>query len=94
MFEYIIVVYYDADNVTRRIYGLIYGPTEAEALANLGNYYDDGICRIEYFGFAGDPDFPLYELNDDYADNYKVSGRKFRKIIPTLNEIPKGEIVE
>lgn len=94
MFEYIIVVYYDEDKITKRIYGLIYGKTEEEALANLGKYYSDGICRIEYFGFAGDPDFALYELNDDYADKYKVTGRKFKKIIPKLNEVPEGKIVE
>lgn len=96
MWEYIIVVYYSDINKTKRIYGIVYGKSEEDALWYLGKYYGDTICRIEYFGFgANDADDCLYELNDDWADDIKISGRRFKKMIPELNDLPSNSnIVE
>jgi hypothetical protein len=95
MWEFIIVIYNDMKNRSERKYGIIYGEDEKTALAKLGAYYEGVLCRIEYFGFGGmDAEDVVYEFNDEYADRFDISGRKFGKIIPPLNDIPDDKIYE
>lgn len=92
-YEYIIIQYNDDKYRTERKYGIIFGKDESDALYNLGKYYD--IMEIEYFGCVSeDEDDVVYELNDDWANDFKASGRKFKKIIPELNEIKRNNIYE
>ena len=44
---------------------------------------------------AEDEDDCLYELNNNYADRFDVTGRKFGKTVPRLNEtLENTEIFE
>lgn len=94
IYEYIILQYNDEKHRTERKYGIVHGKDESDALYYLGRYYD--IIRIEYFGCVSeDEDDRIYELNDDWAKDFKYSGRRFKKIIPELNELPiNNEIYE
>lgn len=95
MWEFIVIVYNDMKKRKERKYGIIYGKDEETAFAKLGAYYGDVLCYIEYFGFGGmDADDVVYEFNDEYADRFDISGRKFGKIIPPLNDISDNEIYE
>ena len=95
MWEFIIVIYNETEKRSERKYGIIYGENEETALAKLGAYYGHDLYFIEYFGFGGiDVDSVVYELNDEYADRFDISGRKFGKIIPPLVDIPKDKIYE
>ena len=92
IFEYIILVYNDMKQRTERKYGVVTGKDTETAIANLGRWYGDIIIRIEYFGSpAEDEEDSVYEFNDSYADRFDITGRKFGKIIPSLNEIPKND---
>ena len=96
IFEYIVLVYNEINERTERKYGVVSGKDTETAMANLGKWYGDEIIRIEYFGSpTKDKKDTVYEFNDEYADTFSVTGRKFGKIIPPLNEIPEyGEIYE
>ncbi|HAH17788.1 MAG TPA: hypothetical protein DCL29_02035 [Eubacterium sp.] len=93
IYEYIILQYnMDKERVERR-YGIIFGSDESDALYKLGKYYD--IMEIEYFGCVSeDEDDVVYEFNDDWADDYSFSGRKFKKMIPELNKVKRDDIYE
>ena len=88
IFEYIVLRYNDIENREERKYGLIGAEDEYNALSKLGSYYGDTLLRVEYFGTPYDDD--VYELNDNYANDFKGSGRKFGKIIPPKNIIPEN----
>lgn len=94
VYEYIILQYNEYKNRTERKYGIIFGEDESDALYKLGKYYD--IMEIEYFGCVSeDKDDVLYELNDDWADGgFKLSSRKFKKMIPELNDTKRDNIYE
>ena len=92
VYEYIILEYNLDDNRTERKYGIVFGKDESDALYKLGKYYN--IMEIEYFGCVSDYDEVVYQLNDDWANDYKISGRKFKKIIPELNEVKRDNIYE
>ena len=93
LYEYIILQYDEDKNRTERKYGIVFGQDESDALYTLSKYYD--IMEIEYFGCVSeDEDDVIYELNDDWANDYKFSGRKFKKIIPELNDIKRDKIYE
>ena len=93
VYEYIILQYNDDKKRTERKYGIIFGKDESDALYKLGKYYD--IMEIEYFSCVSeDEDDVVYELNDDWANDYSFSGRKFKKMIPELNYIERKEIYE
>ena len=96
IFEYIVLVYNEINERTERKYGVVSGKDTETAMANLGKWYGDEIIRIEYFGSpAEDEKDIVYEFNDEYADTFNITGRKFGKIIPPLNEIPNsGKIYE
>jgi hypothetical protein len=96
IYEFILLSYNEDENRTERKYGIVAEENEEQALGKIGDLYGDSLVRIEYFGctseFDGDS---VYILNDDWANNFKISGRKFKKIIPELNEIPENsEIYE
>lgn len=94
IWEFIVVVYNEDKERTERKYGLVAGD-EKTALEKIGGWYGDGLLRLEYFGTpAEDEDDCLYELNDDYANKFNITGRKFGKTIPKLNEIPESNIYE
>ena len=93
VYEYILLQYNEDKSRTERKYGIIFGSDESDALYKLGKYYD--IMEIEYFGCVSeDEDDVVYEFNDDWADDYSFSGRKFKKIIPELNDIKRDDIYE
>lgn len=93
IYEYIILQCNNDKNRIERYYGIVFGQDESDALYKLGKYYD--IMEIEYFGCVSeDEDDVIYELNDDWANDFKFSGRKFKKIIPELNEIKRDKIYE
>ena len=96
IFEYIVLVYNEMEERTERKYGVVSGKDTETAMANLGKWYGDEIIRIEYFGTnATDKEDHVYEFNDYYADRFDITGRKFGKIIPPLNEIlENGKIYE
>ena len=96
IFEYIVIRYNEMKERTERKYGVVSGKDTEEAMANLGKWYGDEIIRIEYFGSpAEDAEDTVYEFNDGCANRFDVTGRKFGKIIPPLNEIPEyGKIYE
>lgn len=95
MWEFIVVIYNEMKNRSERKYGIIYGEDEETALVKLWAYYGDSLSFIEYFGFGGmDADDVVYEFNYEYADRFDISGRKFGKIIPPLNNIPENKIYE
>ncbi|MBO7691659.1 MAG: hypothetical protein J6T10_03385 [Methanobrevibacter sp.] len=96
LFEYVIVIWSEVRDRTERKYGIVSGRDTEEAMTNLGKWYNDEIICIEYFGSpAEDIEDTVYELNDNYADNSNLTGRKFGKIIPPLNEMLKsGKIYE
>jgi hypothetical protein len=96
IFEYIVLIYNEINERTERKYGVVSGKDTKEAMTNLGKWYGDEIIRIEYFGTpAEDEEDTVYEFNDCYADRFDLTGRKFGKIIPPLNEIPNsGKIYE
>ena len=91
IFEYIVLVYNDMENRTERKYGVISGEDTETAMANLGKWYGDTIIRIEYFGTNATDKGDVYEFNEEYADKFNITGRKFGKIIPPLNEIPDSD---
>lgn len=91
IFEYIALHYNEIENKTERKYGLIGAIDERDALDKLGSYYGDTLLRIEYFGSPSeDSDDYIYELNDNDANDFRFSGRKFGKIIPPKNVIPEN----
>ncbi len=93
VYEYIILQYREDENRIERYYGIVFGQDESDALYKLSKYYD--IMEIEYFGCVSeDEDDVIYELNDDWANDFKFSGRKFKKIIPELNEVKRDNIYE
>lgn len=93
MYEYILLQYNDDKKRTERKYGIIAATDDSEALSNLGKWYD--ILRIEYFSCVSeDEDDCVYELNDDWANDFKYSGRRFKKIIPELNDLPSNDNIE
>lgn len=95
IFEYIILVYNENKERTERKYGVVCGKDTEIAMTNLGRWYGDALIRIEYFGTAAeDINDCVYEFNDNYANRFDISGRKFGKIIPPLNTIPDKEIYE
>ena len=95
LFEYVILIYNEDKERTERKYGIVSGKDTEEAMANLGKWYGDEIIRIEYFGSpAEDVEDAVYEFNNNYADNFNLTGRKFGKIIPPLNKIPDNKIYE
>ena len=96
IFEYIVLIYNEINERTERKYGVVSGKNTEIAMANLGKWYGDEIIRIEYFGSpAEDAEDTVYEFNEGYADRFDLTGRKFGKIIPPLNEIPdSGKIYE
>ena len=92
IFEYIVLIYNELKGRTERRYGVVSGKDTEEAMTNLGKQYGDEIIRIEYFGSpAEDADDCVYEFNDSYADRFNITGRKFGKIIPPLNEISNSD---
>jgi hypothetical protein len=94
IWEYIAVIYNECEERTERKYGLVAGD-ETTALAKIGSWYGDSLLRLEYFGTpAEDADDCLYELNNSYADKFNITGRKFGKTIPPVNEIPLNDIYE
>jgi hypothetical protein len=93
VYEYIILEYNKCENRTERKYGIVFGKDESNALSELGKYYD--IMEIEYFGCVSeDANDVVYELNDNWAKDFSLSGRKFKKIIPELNDIKRDNIYE
>ena len=91
IFEYIVLRYNEMENREERKYGLIGAEDEHTALNELGSYYGDTLLRIEYFGSPSeDSDDYIYELNDNYANDFRLSGRKFGKIVPPKNVIPEN----
>lgn len=91
IFEYIILIYNEMKNRTERKYGVVCGKNTETAMANLGKWYGDELIRIEYFGTpAADAFDTVYEFNDNFADSFDISGRKFGKMIPSLNELPEN----
>lgn len=91
IFEYIVVIYNELKERTERKYGVVAGKDTEIALANLGRWYGDEIIRIEYFSTpAEDAKDTVYEFNDPCANRFDLTGRKFGKIIPPLNELPKN----
>ena len=96
IFEYIVLVYNEMEERTERKYGVVSGEDTETAMTNLGKWYGDEIIRIEYFGTnATDKEDRVYEFNEEYADKFNITGRKFGKIIPPLNEISEnGKIYE
>lgn len=95
IFEYIVLMYNELERRTERKYGVVSGEDTETAMANLGKWYGDTLIRIEYFGTISEIiDDCVYEFNDEYADKFNISGRKFGKIIPPLNNIPDKEIYE
>lgn len=95
LFEYVILIYNEDKERTERKYGIVSGKDTEEAMSNLGRWYGDEIIRIEYFGTpAEDVEDAVYEFNNNYADNFNLTGRKFGKITPPLNEIPDNKIYE
>ena len=93
VYEYIILQYNDDKHRVERKYGVVFGDNESDALYKLGKYYD--IMEIEYFScISEDEDDVVYELNDDWANDYAFSGRKFKKMIPELNEVKRINIYE
>ena len=87
IWEYIAVTYNETKERMERKYGLVAGD-EISALAKIGTWYGDSLLRVEYFGTpAEDIDDCLYELNDNYADKFEITGRKFGKTVPRVNEI-------
>ena len=94
IWEFIAVTYNECKERVERKYGLVAGD-ETTALTKIGSWYGDSLLRLEYFGSpAEDEDDCLYELNDNYADRPEITGRKFGKTIPTLNEIQENNIYE
>lgn len=92
IFEYIVLIYNEVDERTERKYGVVSGENTETAMANLGKWYGDEIIRIEYFGTsATDEKDCVYEFNEEYADRFNITGRKFGKIIPPVNEIPNND---
>ena len=80
------------DKRKERKYGLVFGEDEESALSKIGYWYGDTVIRMEYFGSpVQEADDRIYEFNDDYANNFNVTGRKFKKIIPELNDIPEDD---
>jgi hypothetical protein len=96
IYEFILLSYNEDKNRTERKYGIVAEENEEKALGKIGAWYGDSLIRIEYFGCVSEYDGDsVYLLNDDWANDFKISGRKFKKIIPELNEIPKNsEIYE
>ena len=95
IFEYIILIYNEIQERTERKYGIVSGENTETAMANLGKCYGDEIIRVEYFGTnASDVEDRVYEFNDEYADRFDITGRKFGKIIPPLNKLPNKEVYE
>lgn len=93
VYEYIILQYNEYKEITERKYGVVFGEDESDALSKLGKYYD--IMQIEYFACVSeDIDDVVYEFNDDWANDFSLSGRKFKKMIPELNEIKRDNIYE
>lgn len=93
LYEYIILQYNEDKNRTERKYGIVFGQDESDALCTLSKYYD--IMEIEYFGCVSEDEYDVvYELNDNWANDFSFSGRKFKKIIPELNEIKRDNIYE
>ena len=94
MYEFILLQYNSIEERTERKYGVIFGHDDSDALATLGKYYD--ILRIEYFACVSeDVDDRVYELNDPFADTFRTSGRRFKKFVPVLNDLPENtEIYE
>lgn len=91
IFEYIVLVYNEMKERTERKYGVVSGEDTETAMANLGKWYGDEIIRVEYFGTnATDAEDHVYEFNEECADRFDITGRKFGKIIPPLNEIPNS----
>lgn len=91
IFEYIALHYNEITNREERKYGLIGAKDEQTALNELGFHYGDTLLRIEYFGSPSeDSDDYIYELNDNDADDFRCTGRKFGKIIPPKNVIPEN----
>ena len=89
LYEFIIVIWNDCENRAERKYGIVYGENEGRAMGNLGNYFGEELIRVEYFGSAAeDVNDAVYIFNDEYADKFEISGRKFGKTIPKLNQIP------
>ena len=95
IWEFIVVTYNETKERIERKYGLVAGDEES-ALAKIGGWYGDSLLRLEYFGTpAEDEDDCLYELNNNYADRFDVTGRKFGKTVPRLNEtLENTEIFE
>lgn len=93
MYEYILLQYNEDKRRTERKYGIVAAKDDAEALFILGKWYE--IVRIEYFACVSEDEHDcVYELNDNWANDFKYSGRKFKKIIPELNEVNNDEIYE
>jgi hypothetical protein len=91
LFEYIALIYNEMKNRTERKYGVVSGKDTETAMTNLGRWYGDELIRIEYFGTpAEDVNDTVYEFNDNFADRFDISGRKFGKIIPPLNELSEN----
>ncbi len=89
IFEYIIVIYNEMKERAERKYGIVIGKDTETAMTNLGEWYGDMIIRVEYFGSAAEDEHDcVYEFNDEYADRFDITSRKFGKIIPPVNEIP------
>ena len=96
IYEFILLIYNEEKNRTERKYGIVAEENEEKALGKIGAWYMDQLVRIEYFGCVSEYDGDsVYILNDNWANDFKISGRKFKKIIPELNEIPEiSEIYE
>ena len=93
VYEYILLQYNEYSERTERKYGVVFGEDESDALSKLGKYYD--IMEIEYFGCVSeDANDVVYEFNDDWANDFSLSGRKFKKMIPELNDIKRDDIYE
>ena len=91
IFEYIVLIYNEMKERTERKYGVVSGKDTEEAMANLGRWYGDEMIYVEYFGSpAEDAEDTVYEFNDNYADRYDITGRKFGNMIPPINEISES----
>ena len=82
-FEYQILLYDEVNERTERKYGITAGEDAGTALSTLGLYYGEEIMQVEYFGEVDTEG--VYEFNETFANNPKVTGRHFGKIVPKIN---------
>ena len=88
LFEYIAIIYNATEDKKERKYGIVQGETIGEAMSNLDDWYGEDLICIEYFGTpAEDAEDTVYEFNNNFADSFYLSNRKFGRIIPPLNDV-------